>query len=97
MYQLPLRKPSQKRHLLINVTLPENRKVSQTKLVSPVGFTSVSPSISSTDIKLQEVQRNMSKMGGCFIKLLLQLPNILKTNGGHKDEKLEAIQTILMA
>ena len=39
----------------------------------------------------------MSKMGGCFIKLLLQLPNILKTNGDHKDEKLEAIQTILMA
>ena len=37
----------------------------------------------------------MSKMGGCFIKLLLQLPNILKTNGDHKDEKLEAIQTIL--
>ena len=34
-------------------------------------------------------------MTGCFIKLLSQLPNILKTNGGHKDEKLEAIQTIL--
>ena len=37
----------------------------------------------------------MSKMTGCFIKLLSQLPNILKTNGDHKDEKLEAIQTIL--
>ena len=34
-------------------------------------------------------------MTGCFIKLLSQLPNILKTNGDHKDEKLEAIQTIL--
>ena len=37
----------------------------------------------------------MSKMTGCFIKLLSQLPNILKTNGDHKDEKLETIQTIL--
>ena len=34
-------------------------------------------------------------MTGYFIKLLSQLPNILKTNGDHKDEKLEAIQTIL--
>ena len=37
----------------------------------------------------------MSKNIGCFIKLISQLPNILKTNGYHKDEKLEAIQTIL--
>ena len=37
----------------------------------------------------------MSKLTGCFIKLFSQLPNILKTNGDHKDEKLEAIQTIL--
>ena len=37
----------------------------------------------------------MSKMTGCFIKLLSQLPNLLKTNGDHKDDKLEAIQTIL--
>ena len=36
----------------------------------------------------------MSKMTGCFIKLLSQLPNILKTNGDHKDEKLEIIQTM---
>ena len=34
-------------------------------------------------------------MTDCFVKLLLQLPNILKTNGDHKDEKLEAIQTVL--
>ena len=34
-------------------------------------------------------------MTDCFIKLLSQLPNILKTNGDHKHEKLEAIQTIL--
>ena len=34
-------------------------------------------------------------MTRCFIKLLSQPPNILKTNGDHIDEKLEAIQTIL--
>ena len=44
---------------------------------------------------LQEIQRNMSKMTGCFIKLPSQLPNILKKNAYHKDEKLEAIQTFL--
>ena len=37
----------------------------------------------------------MSKLTGCFIKLFSQLPNILKTNGDNKDEKLEANQTIL--
>ena len=82
------------KNLLTKVTLPENCKFAQAKLVNPVVFASVSPSIRSTDIKLQEVQRNMSKMTGCFIKLLSQLPNILKTNGDHKDEKLEIIQTI---
>ena len=49
----------------------------------------------STDIKIQEVQRSISKMTGCFKKLLSQLPNILKTNDDHKDEKLDVIQTIL--
>ena len=37
----------------------------------------------------------MSKMTGCFIKLFSELYNILKTNGDHKDKKLEVIQTIL--
>ena len=37
----------------------------------------------------------MSKMTDCFIKQLLQLPNILKTNEDHKDKKLKTIQTIL--
>ena len=83
------------KNLLTKVTLPENCKFAQKKLVNPVIFASVSPSIRSTNIKLQEVQRNMSKMTGCFIKFLSQLPNILKTNGDHKDEKLEVIQTIL--
>ena len=34
-------------------------------------------------------------MTGCFIIKLSQLPNILKTNGDQKDEKLEAIHNIL--
>ena len=83
------------KYLLTKVTLSENCKSAQAKLVSLVVLASVSPSIRSTDIKLQEIQRNMLKMTGCFIKLLSQLPNILKTNGDHKDEKLEAIQTFL--
>ena len=83
------------KYQLTKVTLSENCKSAQAKLVSPVVFASVSPSIRSTDIKLQEIQRNMLKMTGCFIKLLSQLPNILKTNADHKDEKLEAIQTFL--
>ena len=82
-------------NLLTKVNLPENCKFAQAKLVKPVVLVSVSPSIKSTDIKLQEVERNMSKMTGCFIKLLSQLPNILKINGDHKNEKLEVIQTIL--
>ena len=36
-------------------------------------------------------------MTGCLIKLLSQLPNILKTNGDRKDNKLQAIQTVLDA
>ena len=71
------------KNLLTKVTLPEgNCKFAQAKLVNPVVFASVSPSIRSADIRLQEVQRNMSKMPGCFIKLPFELPNILKTNGG---------------
>ena len=81
---------------MTKVTLPENCKFAQAKLVNPVVFAaSVSPSIRSTDIKLQEVQCNMSKMTCYFIKLLSELPNVLKTNGDHKDKKLGVIQTIL--
>ena len=83
------------KYLLTQVTLSENYQYAQAKLVSPVVFASVSPSIRSTDIKLQEIQRNMLKMTDCFIKLLSQLPNILKTNADHKDEKFESIQTFL--
>ena len=83
------------KYLLTKVTLSENCKSAQAKLVSLVVLASVSPSIRSTDIKLQEIQRNMLKMTDCFIKLLSQLPNILKTNADHKDKKLESIQTFL--
>ena len=84
-----------RKYQLTKVTLSENCKSAQAKLVSPVVFASVCPSIRSTYIKLQEIQRNMLKMTGCFIKLLSQLPNILKTNADHKDEKLESLQTFL--
>ena len=82
-------KPSESafKNLLAKVTLPGNCKFTQVKLVNPVAFASVSPSVRTADIKLQEVQCNMSKIAG--------LSNILKTNGDHKDEKLEVIQTIL--
>ena len=83
------------KYLLTKVTLSKNCKSTQAKLVSPVFFAFVHPSIRSTDIKLQEIQRNILKMTGCFIKLLSQLPNTLKTNADHKDEKLEAFQTFL--
>ena len=98
MHQLPLRKlfsETALKYLLTKVTQSENCKSAQARRVSPVAFASVSPSIRSTDIKLQEIQRKMLKMTGCFIKLLSQLPNVLKTNGDHKDEKMEAIQTFL--
>ena len=61
------------KNLLTKVTLPENCKFAQAKLVNPVVFASVSPSIRTTDIKLQEVQCNMAKMTCCFIKLLSEL------------------------
>ena len=73
--------------LLAKVTLSENCKFGQAKLVDSVIFASASYSIRSTDTKLQEVQCNMSKVTGCFIKFLSQLPYILKTNGNHKDQR----------
>ena len=76
------------KNLLTKVTLSKDCKFAQAKLVNSVPFGFVYPSIRSADIKLKEVQHNMSKMTDYFIKLLLQLRNILKTNGDHKDEKL---------
>ena len=80
---------------MTKVTVPENYNFSQEKIVKPVVLDSVSPLIKSADIKLQEIQRNISKMTGFFIKLLSKLTKIFETNGDHKDGKLEAIQTIL--
>ena len=70
--------------LLTQFILPENCKFAQAKLVNIVVFASLSPSIKSTDIKLQENHRNIPKMTGCFVKLFPQLPNILKTSGDIK-------------
>ena len=81
--------------LLNKVTLSKSCKSAQAKLVSSIVFSSVFSSIRSTVIKLHETQRNILIMTGCFIKLLSQLPNILKTNGDRKDKKLQAIQTFL--
>ena len=75
--------------------LTENCKFPLAKLVNPLVFASVSPLQRRTDIKLQEAPHNIPKMTDYFIKLFSQLPNIVKTNGDLKDEKLEAIQTIL--
>ena len=83
------------RNMLPKVTIPENCKFSQAKLVNTVVSASVPLSIRSADVKLQGVLRNKSKMTGCFIKSLSQLRNILKTNGDHIGEKLEVIPTIL--
>ena len=47
------------KNLLTKVTLPENCQFTQVKLVKPGVYASVPPSIRNTDIKLQEVQRNM--------------------------------------
>ena len=47
------------KNLLTKFTLPENCKFTKAKLMNPVGFASASPSLRSTDIKLQEIRRNM--------------------------------------
>ena len=47
------------KNMLTKVSLPGNCKFALAKLVNLVDFASVSPSIRSTDIKLQEVLRNM--------------------------------------
>ena len=73
--------------LLAKVTLSENCKLGQAKLVDSVIFASASYSIRSTDTKLQEVQCNMSKVTGCFIKFLSQLPYILKKWEPQRSER----------
>ena len=58
------------KYLLTKVTPSKSCISAQVKLVSPVVFAPVSPSIRTADIKLQEIQRSMLKMTDCFIRLL---------------------------
>ena len=39
----------------------------------------------------------MSKMTGCLIKLLLQLPNILKTNGDYNQNLVSIRKNFLLS
>ena len=82
------------KQLLEKSVLPENCKIAQAKKINPVVFSSVSPTIRSTDIKLQEIQRDMSKVSCCLIALLTKLPELFKGQGVSQ-EKTEAIQLIL--
>lgn len=78
-----------------DITLPENCKVAQTKLVNSVIFSTVTPAIRSTDIKLQEMQRDFSKVTACLIKLLVQLPEVFRSKSNDIERKTEVIQVVL--
>ena len=58
--------------------LPDNYKVAQKKLVNPVLFSTVSPAIRSTDIKLTDIKKDYSKVSPCLIQLLARLPDVLR-------------------
>ena len=62
--------------LLEQTNLANNCKVAQAKLVNPVIFSTVSPAIRSTDIKLRDIQKDYSKVTACLIELLVRLPSI---------------------
>ena len=53
------------------ITLPESCKFVQKKIVNPVVFVFVSPSIRSTDIELQELQSSNIKNDWLFYKTSL--------------------------
>ena len=59
--------------------LPDNYKVAQKKLVNPVLFSTVSPAIRSTDIKLTDIKKDYSKVSPCLIQLLARLPDVLQS------------------
>ena len=59
--------------------LPDNYKVAQKKLVNPVLFSTVSPAIRSTDIKLRDIKKGYSKVSPCLIQLLARLPDVLQS------------------
>lgn len=56
--------------------------------MSPVVFASVYPSIRSTDIKLQEVQRNMTKMTVFLLSFFLSFSVFEKINGEIEDHSI---------
>ena len=62
--------------LLERTNLPDNCKVAQEKLVNPVIFSTVSPAIRSTDIKLRDIKKDYSKVTACLIQLLARFPNV---------------------
>ena len=77
--------------------LHDNCKVAQAKLVNPVIFSTVSPAIKSTGIKLRDIQKDYSKVTACLIQLLARLPDVLrsKPNVNDIESKTEVIQIIL--
>ena len=79
--------------LLEQTNLPNNCKVAQAKLVNPVIFTTLSPAIRSTDIKLRDIQKDYSKVTACLIQLLARLLDVLqrKPNVNDMESKIEII------
>ena len=70
-----------------------------TKFTSKIGnspvFAAVSPSIRKTDIKINEVQQNMSTLSAFLMSLLPKLSSILQTKKGVKSVQTEVIRIIL--
>ena len=60
-------------------------------------FSTVSPAIRSTDIKLRDIQKDYSKVTACLIQLLARLPDVLrnKPNGNDIESKTQIRQIIL--
>ena len=60
-------------------------------------FSTVSPAIRSTDIKLRDIQKDYSKVTACLIQLLARLQDVLwiKPNVNDIESKTEIIQIIL--
>ena len=66
---------------------PDNCEIAPEKMVNPAIFSTVSFSTKNTDKKVQEVQRNMSKMTACFINLSAQLPAIFQIHSRTEKSK----------
>ena len=83
--------------LLERTNLPDNCKVAQAKLVNPVIFSTVSPAIRSTDIKLRDIKKDYSKVTACLIQLLARFPDVFwcKPNVNDIESKTGIIQIIL--